>query len=225
MLSLEAIVKYMYYRKLGAVAYSEQPYATHIPVLVGVAATCLPERLVEFGSGNFSTLTFLDETVFPSLRRIESYENDLSWMQHIDAKLAGNPRVACQFFDGRMRDAVSGANVAAADLIFVDVSPSGWERRHTLMAVARNCGKRPIIIVHDYDLPGVRVACRKFEHRFSFTSFTPQSCAVWNGSLHRKALLESVACRIEENAPRLSVSDARGWAKVFGGRAAMDLHA
>jgi len=147
-----------------------------------VAATCLPERLVEFGSGNFSTLTFLDETVFPSLLRVESYENDRLWMQQMEAKLAGNPRVACHFFEGRMRDTVSGANLAAADLIFMDDSPSGWERAHTVREVARTCGERPVTIVHDYELPGIRLACRKFEHRFAFTSFTPQSCAVWNGA-------------------------------------------
>jgi len=81
MLSLEAFAKYVYCRTLGIVGPSEQPYATHIPVLVGVAAACLPDRLVEFGSGDFSTLTFLDETVFPSLLSIESYENNPQWMQ------------------------------------------------------------------------------------------------------------------------------------------------
>ena len=215
MSSLETLVKYLYCRALGIVARCEQPYATHIPVLVGVAAACLPERLVEFGSGEFSTLAFLDETVFPSLLHIESYENNLCWMEKLEAKLAGNPRVAFRFFEGRMRDAVSDANLAAADLIFIDDSPSGWERAHTVMEVARTCRERPITIVHDYELPGIRVACRKFEHRFAFTPFTPQSCAVWNGNPHRRALLESVAHRLEENASRLSVTDARGWAKVF----------
>jgi hypothetical protein len=215
MLFFEAVAKYLYCRALGIVGCSEQPYATHIPVLVGVAATCLPERLVEFGSGDFSTLAFLDETVFPSLLRIESYENNLHWMQQMKAKVAGNPRVVVHFFEGRMRAAVSGANLAAADLIFVDDSLTGWERAHTVTEVARICHERPIAVVHDYELPGIRLACRKFEHRFAFTSFTPQSCAVWNGNPHRRALLEGISRRIEENAPRLSVSDARGWAKVF----------
>ncbi len=213
--SLETVAKYLYFRALGTVARNEQPFATHMPVLVGVAAACLPERLVEFGSGNFSTLAFLDEAVFPSLLRIESYENDLYWMQQTEAKLAGNPRVAYRFFEGRMRDAVHGADPAAADLIFIDDSMSGWERAHTVREVARNCGERPITIVHDYELPAVRLACRRFEHRFAFTTFTPQTCAVWNGNPHRRALLERIAQSLEENASRLSVTDARGWAKVF----------
>ena len=136
-------------------------------------------------------------------------------MQNLERKLAGNPRVACRFFDGRMKDAVSSANLSAADLIFVDDSPSGWERAHTIKQIAQNVRERPITIVHDYDLPGIRVACRQFEHRFAFTQFTPQSCAVWNGTSDRKFLLENVARKLEQNAPRLSVTDARGWAKVF----------
>lgn len=215
MASLEAVAKYLYCRTLGIAARSEQPYATHIPVLVGVAAAFLPKQLVEFGSGGFSTLTFLDETIFPSLVRLSSYENDLSWMQLIEAKLAGNPRVNLCFFEGRMRDAVSTANVAAADLIFVDDSPSGWERAHTVVALAQTCRERPITIVHDYDMPGIRVACRKFEYRFPFIQFAPQSCAVRNGDGRRMALLESVAHKLEEYASHLSVTDARGWAKVF----------
>lgn len=215
MLPLKAFVKRLYFRALGIAARSEEPFATHIPVLVGVAAACLPQRLVEFGSGNFSTLAFLDETVFPSLLSVESYENDLYWMRQMETKLAGNPRVACRYFEGRMRGAVSGANLGAADLIFMDDSPNGWERGHTMKEVARHCGERPITIVHDYELPGIRLARRKFEHRFAFTTFSPQSCAFWNGSPHRKALMENVAHRLEENASRLSVTDARGWAKVF----------
>jgi hypothetical protein len=215
MLSFEAAAKYLYCRTLGIVARSEHPYATHLPVLVGVASAFRLERVVEFGSGDFSTLTFLDQVVFPNVLRIESYENNLEWMQHVQARLAGNPRAVCHFFEGRMRDAVCRADLAAADLIFIDDSPSGWERAHTIKELAREYLERPMTIVHDYDLPAIRVACRKFEHRFPFTFFTPQSCAVWNGDRHRRTLLEGVAQRIHEHAFRLSVTDARGWAKVF----------
>jgi len=81
--------------------------------------------------------------------------------------------------------------------------------------VARICHEHPITIVHDYELPALRIACRKFEHQVEFTTFTPQSCAVWNGNPHRRALLESVAHRLEENASCFNVTDAGGWAKVF----------
>jgi hypothetical protein len=216
MLSLQVFAKHVYCRALGIGVRSDQPFATHIPVLIGVAAAFLPQRLVEFGAGDFSTLAFGDGRVFPSLLHVESLENNLSWTLRMQARLAGSARVTCRYFEGRMKDAVPGANVAAADLIFIDDSPTGWERAHTVTRVARTCGERPITIIHDYDQPGIRVSCRKFEHRFPFTSFTPQTCAVWNGNPRRAALLEGVAQKIEENASRLSVTDARGWAEVFG---------
>jgi hypothetical protein len=217
MFSLKALAKQLYCRTQGMVPRSEQPFATHIPVLIGVAAVCFPHRLIEFGSGNFSTLTFLDERIFPSLNQIESYENDLSWMQEMETKVAGDSRVTCRFFEGKMRDAVSQAGVAAADLIFIDDSANGWERAHTVTEVARTCREKPITIVHDYDLPAIRFACRKFDYRFPFTAFTPQSCAVWNGNPGRRAWLEGVERRITENASRLPAADAQGWAKVFHG--------
>jgi len=212
---VRAYAKYLYCWILGIGVRSEQPYATHIPVLIGVAAACLPQKVVEFGSGDFSTLTFLNQTVFPSVLRVDSYENNRDWIRRMQVKLSGNPRAACHFFEGRMRDAISCDNLAAADLIFIDDSPSGWERAHTVKEVARICSERSITIVHDYDLPAIRIACRKFEHRVAFTSFTPQSCAVWNGNPDRKVLLEGVVQKLEENASCLSVTDARGWAKVF----------
>ena len=222
MLSFEALAKYLYCRALGIVARSQQPYATHIPILVGVAAACLPQRVVEFGSGDFSTLTFLDQTAFPSVLRVDSYENNLEWMQRMQLKLAGNPRAAYHFFEGRMRDAVSRADLAAADLIFIDDSPTGWERAHTIRELARIRPERPITIVHDYDLPAIRVACRRFEHRFAVTAFTPQSCAVWNGSPDRRILLESIARGLQENVAHLSVMDTRGWFTVFSYRDGAD---
>ena len=215
MLSLEGFVKRLYFGVLGAVARNEMPFATHLPVLVAVASVCLPQRLIEFGSGNFSTPAFLDQAVFPSVRCIESYENDANWMQQVEMRLAGNPRVSLRFFEGRMRDAVSSTNLAAADLIFIDDSVSGRERAHTVREVARTCGERPITIVHDYELPAIRFACREFEHRFAFPQFTPQCCAAWNGDRRREALLERVTQRLGENANQLGVTDLKGWAKVF----------
>ncbi len=215
MLSIEAAAKYLYCRSLGIVARSEQPYATHLPVLVGVASAFRSQRVVEFGSGDFSTLALLDQAVFPNVLRVDSYENNLEWMQHLQPKLAGNPRAVYHFFDGRMRDAVFHADLAAADLIFIDDSASGWERAHTIKELARVRLERPITVVHDYDLPAIRLACRRFEHRLAFTTLTPQCCAVWNGNPHRKVLLESVTRKLQENVGRLSVTDARGWSTVF----------
>jgi len=211
------ILNRLWVRLIGATSTCEQPHATHIPVLIGIAAACHPKHLIEFGSGNFSTLAFLDETAFPSLSLIESYENDPVWMGQMEEKLAGNPRMAYRFFEGRMRDAVCRANLAEADLIFIDDSSDSWERAHTIREVTPACGERAIAIVHDYELPAIRFACRKFEHRFIFPMFTPQTCAAWNGDARRKQIMDRVARKIEENNTTLKVTDVSGWANAFRG--------
>lgn len=212
---VRSYAKSLYCRALGIAARSEQPHATHIPVLVGVAAAFLPERVVEFGSGDFSTLALLDKMVFPSVLSVESYENDAYWMQKMTARVAGNQRVKLRYFEGRMREAVRGADLAVADLVFIDDSLTGWERARTIKEVAKICGERPIMLVHDYELPGIRMACRRFEHRVAFTRFTPQSCAVWNGNPHRSALMARVERKLEASAHSLGITDASAWAKAF----------
>src|SRR6185295_2581550 len=54
-------------------------YATHIPILIGLARLREIRSVLEFGCGNYSTLTFLNRFAFPQLERLHSIENDDSW--------------------------------------------------------------------------------------------------------------------------------------------------
>src|ERR1044071_885749 len=42
-------------------------YATHIPILIGLARLREIRRVLEFGCGRYSTLTFLKASAFPHL--------------------------------------------------------------------------------------------------------------------------------------------------------------
>src|ERR1700729_4424854 len=129
---LKRYVLEIFNRIIDLAPRSIEPYATHVPVLVGVAAALKPKRLIEFGSGSFSTLSFLDDVAFPSLEEVRSYENNEEWFKQIQAKSRGSSRVDLQYFAGDMYRAVAGANVAAADMIFLDDSPSAEERVKTV---------------------------------------------------------------------------------------------
>ena len=155
---------------------SNEPYATHVPILVGVAAVCQPERVIEFGSGDFSTVSFLDETAFPSVRRVDSYENDREWFDQVRQKLSSSRRVNIHFVEGEMYKAVCAANPYAADMIFIDDSPTDRARVPTVEEVARSCGAQPVVIMHDNDLWRLRFATQNFEHRISINTFNPQCC-------------------------------------------------
>jgi hypothetical protein len=208
-------VRKLYQLSIGLGPRSDQPYATHVPVLVGVAAALKPKRLIEFGSGSFSTLSFLDDVVFPSLEEVRSYENNEEWFKQIQAKSRGSSRVDLQYFAGDMYRAVAGANVAAADMIFLDDSPSAEERVKTVKEVSRLCGDGPIAVIHDYEMLKLRLVAHKFEHCVAFEAFNPQCCAVWHGHPERRPILEDVSRTIQQHAGAVPPTDARAWIEVF----------
>jgi len=205
----------IYNRRIGLTQRADNPYATHVPILVGVAAVCRPKLLIEFGSGTFSTMSFLDEVAFPSLQRVESYENDRKWFEQIRESLPSNSRVHLQLVDGEMYQAVPGANTSAAGMIFIDDSPSAEARVPTLKEVARRCGTEPVVVLHDHDLWRLRLATRNFENRISFDSLNPQCCVMWHGHKERRPALEHVKRIIQQNAVKIPLTDIRTWMEIF----------
>jgi len=207
--------KRLYDRSIGLTTRAVEPYTTHVPILVGVAAACKPKLLVEFGAGTFSTLSFLDEVAFPSLQRVESYENNREWFEHLQKTLSNRTRINLQFVDGDMYRAVEGANTPDAGMIFIDDSPSAKERAPTVVEVARCCGTEPVVVLHDNDLWRLRLATRKFGNRVSFKIFNPQCCVMWHGHPERRSIFENVSRIIYRHATDISLTDIRAWADIF----------
>jgi hypothetical protein len=205
----------IYDRIINLAPRSKNPYATHVPVLVGVAATYKPKLLIEFGSGSFSTLSFLDEVAFPSLQEVRSYENNKEWFGHIQEKCGRSSRLNLKYVAGDMYRAVAGANVADADMIFLDDSPTAETRVPTVKEVSRLCGEKPIVILHDYDLWRLRLAAHKFENCVSFDTFNPQCCVVWQGHSERRSILENINRTIRQHANDVSLTDTRAWINIF----------
>jgi hypothetical protein len=205
----------LYQQSIGLAARSEQPYATHLPVLVGVAAAFSPASVIEFGSGIFSTLSFLDDLAFPTLKSTESYENNREWFEQIRAQIPPGGRVSLRFIDGKMYRAVNDAKVETAGMIFIDDSPTARARVPTVEAVARQCGSKPIVVLHDNDLWRLRIATRKFEHCVSFAAFNPQCCVMWHGHPEWRKVIENVAAIARRHAGEIPVTHARAWREVF----------
>lgn len=205
----------VYERSIRLAKRSSEPYATHVPVLVGVAAACKPESIIEFGSGTFSTMSFLDETAFPWTRRVDSYENNRQWFDQVREKLPPSMRVSLHFAEGEMYKAVDAVNACAADMIFVDDSPTDRARVRTLEGLARSCGTRPVVVLHDYDLWRLRLATRRFEHRISIDTFNPQCCIMWQGHPERRQRLQRVGRIIRECGATIALIDVRAWAGAF----------
>lgn len=194
---------------------SEEPYATHIPVLLGVASVIKPRLLIEFGSGAFSTLSFLDSSAFPSLERVESYENNKEWLEQIQAELPATSRIRLHFVQGDMHGAVGGASTSNASMIFIDDSPSAEERVESVLEIARCCGTEPVVVLHDYELWKLRLAARRFPNRLSFNAFNPQCGVLWHGHGERRHALKRAGSIIRRFAGSIPPTDIQAWRKVF----------
>jgi hypothetical protein len=205
----------VYDRCIHLAERSSEPYATHVPVLVGVAAACRAESVVEFGSGTFSTMSFLDQKAFPSIRRVDSYENNQEWFDRVRQNLPSRERINLHLVEGEMYKAVRGAQPSTADMIFLDDSPSDRTRVPTVREVARSCGEKPVVVMHDHELWRLRLATRDFEHRISIDALNPQCCVMWNGHQERTVKLQRVRDIIRKFAASIPLTDVRAWADVF----------
>ena len=205
----------LYERNINLAERSTEPYATHVPILVGIAAAFEPQSVIEFGSGTFSTLAFSNEMAFPTIRRVDSYENNQEWFNQVRKELSPDARVHLHLVEEKMHNAVGAANTTNADLIFIDDSPTALARVPTVKEVARQCGVRPIVILHDNDLWRLRLASRAFEHHVSFNAFNPQCSVMWHGHPERIPVVQRVGQIIRQYSASTPVTNIEAWTQAF----------
>lgn len=186
-------------------------YATHIPILVGVASVLDVTRVLELGSGRYSTLTFLDRKAFPCLTRIDSYEDDATWAAEVTTLAQGDKRLRLFVVDGRIAQAASQAAEEAYDLIFIDDSAAMEERIVTISTMAAKPGLRGLVLIHDFEIQEYRQAASPFAHRFVFDAFHPQVGAVWNTGDIRRGALRQLNRRIRASAATINPTDVSAW--------------
>src|SRR4051794_15044459 len=75
------------------------PAATHLPILIAIGRLFPIKTVLEFGAGNFSTLTFLDRSLFPKVERVHSFETEPDWKRRIEAQAAADGRLMIELID------------------------------------------------------------------------------------------------------------------------------
>ena len=168
------------------------PYLTHIPILLAAARWRPLRAVLEFGCGEISTPAFLDRRYFPQLRRLESYENNATWAERVRHQVGTEPRLNLHLLDGAVASFVDAMELEQFDLILIDDSVNSDERSATIRSVAAKRPVRPIVAVHDFEVPPYRAASRPFRHRFRFTALNPNTGLLWNdGSVTRSVLRQA----------------------------------
>lgn len=202
---------------LGIAPRAANDYATHIPVIVGLAQRFRIERVLELGCGEFSTPTFLDRRCFADLLRLDSFETDQSWLDRTKEYASTDERYHPRFVSGSMALAIKEVDVEEFDLILVDDSTSASDRAETIKEL---CNKRPanvLIAIHDFEISEYRLAATGFEHRQIFRGFTPQTGVVWNGNPVSLTIVRELELQVRRFANMILPDDSARWRKMFSG--------
>src|SRR5262245_32309335 len=155
-------------------------YATHIPILIGLARMREIRSVLEFGCGRYSTLTFLNRSAFPQLERLHSIENDDSWAQTMQEAAKDEHRWTLRLVNGEISESIADLDLESFDLILIDDSKTSAQRAATIRAVAATQPQRPWIVIHDFEVGEYRDAASGFKHRHRFRSYNPETGVVGN---------------------------------------------
>ena len=206
------------WRRIKSVLYplpprSRNDYATHVPVLIGLASMRPIERVLEFGGGRYSTKTFLNRAAFPDLKELQSVENDPVWAETIRKEVKTDVRYKLHLATTSISDAVSSFNLETFDLILVDDSTTANERVATIRALSALQPSNPWLLIHDYEIFDYQRAASNFKQRFVFRGYNPQTGFVSNGRGEQR--LKAIEKRIKANSIRLEPDDLDNWLEVF----------
>ena len=155
-------------------------YATHIPILIGLARLREIRSVLELGCGHYSTLTFLNRSAFPHLERLQSIENDDSWAATIQDAAKDDSRWTLRLVNGEMSESISDLDLECFDLILIDDSKTSAQRAATIRTVARKQPQHPWIVIHDFEVEEYRHAAADFAYRHRFRAYNPETGVVGN---------------------------------------------
>jgi len=184
-------------------------YATHIPILIGLARLREIRSVLEFGCGHYSTLTFLNRAAFPDLERLHSIENDNEWATTIHEAAKDDPRWTLQLVNGEICESVP--DLESFDLILIDDSKTSAQRAATIRAVAAKQPQHPWIVIHDFEVDEYRDAASAFKHRQRFRAYNPETGVIANSSLNVRALNRS----IKQHAKSLDPDNITAWSSAI----------
>lgn len=194
---------------------AKNDYATHVPVLIGLAGIRRVERVLELGCGNYSTRTFLNRSVFPDLKELLSLENDPLWARTMRLNVAADRRCSIAFTSGAVADAVASMDLDYFDLIFVDDSTTSEQRSATIRTLFALHPQNAWLLIHDYEMPEYQRAAAAFTHKFIFNAYNPETGLVFNSENGSRSEFRQLNRRLQKNCSRLEPDDVPGWMRVL----------
>lgn len=196
-------------------ARAQNQFATHIPILIGLARMLPIRRVLEMGCGNYSTFTFLDRRAFPDLIELESLETDAAWARQMAEENRREPRLDLRLVADPLETALRQLSLDGYDLLLVDHSDQYEIRAATISFLAGCAPGRALIVLHDYEIPLYRRAARGFPRKFEFKAFTPSTCVACGHFPVRGRGLRLLNRILKRHARTLRPEDTAAWIDVL----------
>lgn len=203
------IVKSINQKKLAE--WSSNPYATHLPVLIGLSRLFEISRVLELGCGQYSSLMFLNRSIFPSIKSVHSYETDSDWLDIVSSKINHDSRIKINLVEKEMKAVIKDLDMTEYDLVFVDDSTNAQARSLTIQEVCKRCVGSNLIVIHDYEVPEYQEASKSIPNRFTFTAFNPNTGILWKNRKVNKKLLKRLNHSLTDRSLQLAPDDIEGW--------------
>jgi len=191
------------------------PYATHLPILIGLGRLMKIRQVLELGSGLHSSPCFLDRRVFPDLLQWHAIENDFHWGEQVANLIGSDGRAKITFVDQPIQSAVREMDFSAYDLIFIDDSGDSDQRAATIREIAGRCPQSTVVVIHDWEIPAYRQAARSLPQRFSFEAFNPSTGVAWLPPALDPRQLKSLSRHIQRHADGLAPERLTEWIDVI----------
>ena len=191
------------------------PFATHIPILIGLAYLYEVRRILEFGCGNYSTRLFLDRRIFPNLEQLLSYENEHDWHKKFAATLQNDERANLCYVHGSMASVVASVPFDEYQLVFIDDSGVIPERVKTIRQVLAHRSTQNIVIIHDFQTGDYYNATTNTQHRYVFDALNPYTGIVWWDAPISISSLGRINKLVAAHMNLLDLDDIEGWKRVF----------
>ena len=175
--------------------------STHIPVLVSLGLTRHIERVLELGAGLYSTPTFLNRKVFPTLESLISFEDSPEWAMKVSN--------ACS--DERLTLVSEFPNLEKPyDLIFVDNATDLSVRAATIRKVCDEV-RDTLVVIHDANDVNYIPEIERFEWNKTIKTYEKWTAVAVNGNAGH---IPNIRPAIESNL-HLAPTDIDGWLEVL----------
>ena len=190
-------------------------YATHIPILVGIGCSLGIAKILEFGAGFYSTLTFLNRMAFPDVTSVCTIESDSDWISKVYAAAKEDPRLSIRHVPEPIESILPELELADYDLVLVDSSTMA-ERRAALIRQLANRPAGGLVAIHDFEIDLYRRAAKGFANRVDYSSLNPCTGVLWHAKRDgEKKTLKNIRDIINRHAKVLTPYDVDSWAMVF----------